>query len=178
MRKTRDDREIEKSKIRKEYARHRTCESLPRAYIDVKSAELSELTSYVIQKILLLFCEIEIIYDCIVRFSKRYYIISCCISDCIIRFFEMILFDFNAYQWLYKTFFRSRIIWRQIIVTNSLEIHHWSKLIAVVTVQYAFSKLYCHTSHFSSDCTVRSLEAVLSRLIFLLVFFSLVFIVR
>ena len=29
------------------------------AYIDVESAESSELTSYVIQKILLLLCEIE-----------------------------------------------------------------------------------------------------------------------
>ena len=42
-------------------------ESLSRAYIDLKNAESSELTSYVIQKILLLLCEIEMWYDCIVR---------------------------------------------------------------------------------------------------------------
>ena len=40
---------VEKSRIRKAYARHRTCGSLPRTYTDVKTAEL---TPYVIQEVL------------------------------------------------------------------------------------------------------------------------------
>ena len=34
---------IEKSKIRKKYVRHRTCESLSRTYIDVKTADSNEI---------------------------------------------------------------------------------------------------------------------------------------
>ena len=117
VKKTRDDREIEKSKIKKKYARHRTCESLSRTYIDVKSAELSELTSYVIQKALLLLCEIEMYNDCIVRFFKTILsdikkvlvvlntlcrsdidLTSKHISDYIIRSLEAILFVFKSWR--------------------------------------------------------------------------------
>ena len=157
--KTENDREIDK----KDNATNAS--KLLRTYIDAKNANSNffDLTK-ICQRIRSIsmrkdqiFSTLFVLFDRVSALQNR----KC--NDCIIRFLETILCDFNEYVmtsyntfsrncivWLYSTFLRNDIIWTwafwsiyffEIILFNRMFFLHSNNC---TVCQYASSKMYCH----------------------------------